>query len=205
MIHKIAALLRDEISGLNFVEIAAGLAKSHTIRLDTTPADAEAGVILDKTIPLAYNDLGITCEEGDLYALVPNTKKKSILWWEDNGTEPVSEDTYYYYCRSSLVLIAWFNLPLINQTYTDHSLLVANLIAAIPENLSNVDYLSQIQVIWNGEEISGAEVVAKYSFDEPENQFSTFPYSVAGINFVVDFAFGKNCVDPVVLNPATCP
>lgn len=205
MIYKIAELLRDQISGLNFVEIAAGLAKPHIVRNDTTPPDEEEGVVIDKIVPMAYNDLGIVCEEGDLYALYPNTKKMSITWWEDNGVDLIEETTYYYQCRASLALIAWFNLLLINQTYTDHSLLVANLIAAIPERLTNVDYLSQMRVAFEGEQVSGAEAVSKYTFDEAENQFATFPYSVVALNFSVDFAFGKNCVDAVVLNPSSCP
>jgi hypothetical protein len=68
-----------------------------------------------------------------------------------------------------------------------------------------VDYFSQIRVQFTGEVIEGAEVVSKYDFNEPENQFTTYPYSVTGINFDVDFAFGKNCVDAITLNPSSCP
>ena len=205
MIYKIAELLRDEISTLNFVEIAAGLAKPITVRVNNTDADADAPEMIDKVVPMAYNDLGLVCEEGDLYALYPNTKKMSIVWWEDLGIELTEEETYYYQARANLMCVGWWNLPLINQTYTDASLLVANIIAAVPTQLANVDYLSQIRVAWDGEEVSGAEVLSKYSFNEPENQFATYPYAVTGIRFSVDFAFGKNCVDAVVLNPSTCP
>lgn len=205
MIYKIAELLRDEISGLNFVEIAAGLAKPVPVRNNATPTDSEEPVMVDKIIPMAYNDLGLVCEEGDLYLLVPNTKKMSIVWWEDNGIELIEEQTYYYQVRANLTCVAWWNLRLINQSYTDASWLVANLIASIPARLDNIDYLSQIRVQWTGEEVAGAEVLSKYTLDEPENQFSTFPYAVTGLGFAVDFAFGKNCVDAVILNPATCP
>lgn len=205
MIYKIAELLRDQISSLNFVEVAAGLAKPITVRVNATEPDAEDPSMIDKIVPMAYNDLGIVCEEGDLYSLVPDTKKKSIVWWEDNGVELTNEDTYYYHSRANLMCVGWWNLPLIDQTMTDPSLLVANLIAAMPVSLTNVDYLSQMRVAFEGEEISGAEVLSKYSFDEPESQFATFPYAVTGIRFSVDFAFGKNCVDDVVLNPSSCP
>lgn len=206
MIYKIAELLRDQISSLNFVEVAAGLAKPYIVRVNTTPIDAEAPEMLDKIVPMAYNDLGIVCEtDGSLYELVPDTTKKSIVWWEDLGTEPLVEETYYYQCRSSLMCVGWWNLPLIDQTMIDPSLLVANIIAAVPESLTNVDYLSQIRVAFAGEEISGASVLDKYTFNDAEDQFATFPYAVTGIRFTVDFAFGKNCVDTVVLNPSSCP
>jgi len=94
---------------------------------------------------------------------------------------------------------------MINSAYTDADLLVANLIAEIPEQLTSVDYLTQIRVTFAGEEPRGASVVAAYNFDEAENQFSTFPYEYAGINYQVDFAFAKNCVDAVTINPSVCP
>lgn len=202
MIYKIAALLRDEISDLNFVEVAAGLAKPVTIRVDASDEDVS---MIDKVIPMAYNDLGIVCDEGDLYALVPDTSKMSIVWWEDNGIDLTNEDTYYYHAQANLICVGWWNLPLIDKSLTDPSLLVANLIAEVPEKLASVDYLSQIRVAFAGESVSGPEVLSKYNFDDPENQFATFPYAVTGINFAVNFAFGKNCVDSVVLNPASCP
>jgi len=205
MISKIAALLRDEISGLNFVEIAAGLAKPKIVRVNNTSADAEEPAMIDKVIPMAYNDLGIACEEGDLYSLVPNTKKKSIVWWEDNGIELVEEQTYYYQARASLICVGWWNLPLINDTLSDASLLVANIIAAMPKRLSNIDYLSQIRVSWSGNPVSGAEVLSKYTFDEAENQFATFPFAVSAIEFIVDFAFGINCVDCMPIIASSCP
>ena len=83
--------------------------------------------------------------------------------------------------------------------------MVANIIDEIPENLSNTDYLTQIQVIFDNEETNGAEVVSQYDFDEGENQFTTYPYVFTGINYVIKYAFAKNCADPVVLNPTPCP
>jgi hypothetical protein len=203
MIYKIAKLLRDEISDLNFVDVAAGLAKSVTVRVPEGEID-EASVI-DKQVPMAYNDLGLVCEDGELYPLTPDTTKKSIHWWEDNGTNLVSEDTYYYHSQAALVLVSWWNLPLINVDLTDPSDLVALLIAEIPVKLTNVDYLSQIRVAFNGEVPAGTDVLSKYDFNEPENQFGTHPYYVTGLNFLVDFAFGKNCVDAITINPSSCP
>jgi len=201
MIYKIADLLKDEISALNFVDIAVGLAKPTIVKTNTTTEEVE---MLPKIVPMAYNSLEDPCEPGDLLALVPDTTKLSIHFWEDQGIELLDEDTYYYHSQAALRLVSWWNLPLINSSYTDASLLVANLIATIPEELTSVDYLSQMQVIFNGEE-SGANVVAAYTFDEAENQFTTFPYQYTGLNYIVQFAFAKNCVDAVVLNPSVCP
>ena len=205
MIYKIANMLRDEIQALNFVEIAAGLATPHTVRVNATPSDSSEGVMEGRVIPMAYNDLGIACEEGDLYKLVPDTSKKSIVWWESNGIEPVREDTYYIYSRANLVCMCWWNLPLIDEYMSDPGLLVARLIATIPGRLPNVEYMSQIQVMFAGEEPPGSEILSRYGFDEPESQFATFPYFVTALNFTVEFAFGKNCTEAITLSPSECP
>ena len=199
MIYKIAELLRDEISSLNFIDVAAGLAKTTTYY---TKSGEEEGVI-EKIVPIAYNDLGITCETGTLYPLVPDTQYRTVCWWVDRGISNVGEDTYYYHSQALLRLLCWFNLPLINQSYTDAALLVANIIAAIPVGLTNVDYLSQIRVAFAGEETEG--VMDEYSFNATENQYFTHPYYISGLDFTVDFAFGKNCVDAVTLDPSLCP
>ena len=203
MIYKIANLLRDEIADLNFVDIAVGLAKPVTEKINTTVEEDVS--VLPKIVPVAINDLEDPCEPGDLLALVPNTTKMSIHFFEDQGVELVSEDTYYYHSQTILRLVSWWNLPLINSSYTDASLLVANLISTMPERLDNVDYLTQIRVSFAGEDPSGAGIVAAYNFDEAENQFTTYPYMYTGLNFLVDFAFAKNCGDAVVLNPSVCP
>ena len=148
MIYKIANLLRDEIKDLNFVDIAVGLAKPV---IDNTNVSGEEVEMLPKIIPVAINDLDDPCVPGDLLPLVPDTTKMRIHFWEDQGIELLSEDTYYYHSQAALRLVSWWNLPLINSAYTDASLLVANLIAEIPESLTTVDYLSQIQVMFNGE------------------------------------------------------
>jgi len=199
MIYKIADLLRDEIKDLNFVDIAVGLAKPTVVKV---PGPEEE--ITPIIVPMALNSLDDPCIPGDLLPLVPDTTKMSIHFWEDQGLELLNEGTYYYHSQASLRLVSWWNLPLINSAYTDPSLLVANLIAEIPESLTTIDYLSQIQVMFNGEE-TGANVVAAYNFDEPENQFTTYPYVYTALSYVVEFAFGKNCVDAVVLNPSACP
>ena len=203
MIYKIANLLRDEISDLNFVDIAVGLAKPKIVKTNTTVEEDVS--VLPKIVPMAINDLEDPCEPGTLLALVPDTTKMSIHFFEDQGLDLIDEDTYYYYSQAMLKLVSWWNLPLINSSYTDASLLVANLISTMPERLDNVDYLTQIRVSFNGEDPPGAGIVAAYNFDEAENQFATYPYEYTGINFLVDFAFAKNCVDAVVLNPSVCP
>ena len=202
MIYKIANLLRDEMSDLNFVDIAVGLAKPKVVKVPTPGEEVTMNPII---VPMALNDLDDPCEPGDILPLVPDTTKMSIHFWEDQGIEPLSEDTYYYHSQAVLRLVSWWNLPLINSSYTDASLLVANLIATIPEKLTSVDYLSQIQVMFNGEPETGASVIAAYNFDEPENQFTTYPYIYTALSYLVDFAFGKNCVDAVTLNPSVCP
>ena len=144
MIYKIANLLRDEISDLNFVDIAVGLAKPTIVKTNTTVEEDVS--VLPKIVPMAINDLEDPCEPGDLLTLVPDTTKMSIHFFEDQSLELIDEDTYYYHSQAVLKLVSWWNLPLINSSYTDASLLVANLISTMPERLDNVDYLTQIRV-----------------------------------------------------------
>ena len=84
MIYKIANLLKDEIADLNFVDIAVGLAKPKIEKINTTVEEDVS--VLPKIVPVAVNDLEDPCEPGDLLALVPDTTKMSIHFFEDQGT-----------------------------------------------------------------------------------------------------------------------
>lgn len=198
MIHKIANLLRDEIKDLNFVDIAVGIAKPTIVKVPVDDGTVE------KRIPVALRDVTEACDSHELYQLVPDSTKMSIHFWEDNGIDLTDENTYYYFSRASLRLVSWWNLPLISTALTDASLLVANLISNIPDKLDNSDFVTQIQVRFSGADPEGADIVSQYTFDEGENQFTTYPYVYTGLNYEIDFAFTKNCVDAVILNPSVC-
>jgi len=192
----IAELLRDEIDGLAFVERTAGLVRSLPVKVPS-----EDGVVI-KNIPVALNN-EVPCEPEEMMALVPDSDKKSIVFFEDGGVSIERRDSWYLHCRSSLTMVAWFNLPAINPDYSDATLLMAHLVATVPKYLDNQDYVTRIMTIPIGE-LTKDTVYSQYDLDLAENMYFAFPYDYAAFQFDVVFAIPKNCLDAVTIDPDLC-
>jgi len=196
MNQKIAELLRDSIDGLNFVERTAGLVRSLPIKIPD-----EEGMVT-KNVPVALNNED-PCEPEDMMALVPDSSKKSIIFFEDGGITITGTDTRYIHCQSTLTMVAWFNLPMINPAYTDATLLMATLISTIPKYIANSDFITRIMVTPIGE-MPKDSVYSQYDLDLAENMYFAYPYDYAAFQFNIVFSVAKSCLDKIVINPESC-
>ena len=140
MITQVAEVLRSQIADLPFIDQLGGLTKPLTL-----PVKIEGGTE-EKILPVEVNTLTDPCKQDGKVTYMPNTSKISVIWFEDQGTTTENEDTHYYYLETTLRMMCWFNLPLINADYTDGSLLVLSLLEAIPERIANTSNLFMISV-----------------------------------------------------------
>ncbi|HCC71260.1 MAG TPA: hypothetical protein DEQ09_08940 [Bacteroidales bacterium] len=193
---RIAELLRDQIDDLNFVERTAGLVRSLPMKIET-----EDGAVT-KNIPVALNN-ETPCEPEEMMALVPDSDKMSIIFFEDGGINITRRDSWYIHCESTLTMVAWFNLPMINPDYTDATLLMAHLVAAVPKYIDNDDFITRILVVPIGE-LDKETVYSQYDLDLAENMYFAFPYDYAAFQFNVIFAIPKNCLDKIIIDPDEC-
>jgi len=198
MNQKIAELLRLQIVGLNFVERTAGLVRSLPIKILV----ADGGTII-KNIPIALNT-EVPCEGNEpQFALVPDSSKKSIIFFEDGGVQILSTDTRYIHCQSSITMVAWFNLPMIDPAYNDATLLMATLISTIPKYIANTDFITRIMVMPAGF-LQKDTVYSQYDLDLAENMYFSHPYDYGAYQFDVMFSIPKACLDDVEINPQSC-
>lgn len=194
---KIAELLREKIEDLNFIERTAGLVRSLPIKVPT-----DDGGMITKNIPIYQNNED-TCDEEEMMALVPDSSKKSIVFFEDGGIDIESKDTRFIHCRSTINMVAWFNLPMINETYTDATLLMAKLISTIPKYITNEDFVTGIMVTPRSF-LPKDSVYAQYDLDLAENMYFAYPYDYSAFSFDIVFRLPMACLDAITLDPLTC-
>lgn len=200
MIVKVAEALKSQLednSDLPFVDKLGGLVKPLTF-YNKVEDGTEA-----KVMPVEVNALTRPCNTNDYNAFLPDTKYMSVIFFEDLGSEPKDEDTYYRYITSSLRIVCWYNLPKINADYTDGELLTMAILEAIPDRIANTSELFQIQTTFAGLTPNTEDVFDAYDLNEAEHQYRQYPYDTAGINFLVDYAIGRDCVS-VLMNPKVC-
>ena len=195
MIRKLADLIVDELSGLNFVNQIGGVVRPVEIN---KMVNNESDV---KIYPAITNP---TTKKHDLY--IPDSSKKSIIYFEDNGIVSIDNDTRYTVYEANLRMICWYNLPQINEDYLTGDLLTQTLIANIPHELPNTDYLTKIFVEFTGEAAKDKSLFASYDYDEAEWQYLNYPYDYAALDFVIEFSVPRNieCFEEVTINPKVC-
>ena len=196
MISKIADLMVDEISSLNFVERIGGVVKPITEQIK----DGED--MVDKIFPGVYRE-DTTCDQRRYQAMTPDTTVKSVIYFEGGEADVLDESRRYIDFAARLQLVCWCNLPKINQAYTDASLIMANIMKNMPKTLANTDYLTKMRIFYDGYE-KDEGIFDPYTYNEEEFQYLIFPFDWFVLNYNVFFSVAKDCPDDVVLDPSTC-
>lgn len=196
MIQRIAELIRDEIDDLEFVERTAGLVRPIPITVKT-----EEGIVT-KVMPIAVSD-GLDCEPQEMMYLIPDSAVMSIVFFEDGGTIIERTDSFYIHCVSTVRMIAWFNLRMINPEYQDATLLMAHLISAVPKYIDNDEFITGIK-IEPVNELPKETVYSNYDLNLEENMYFAFPYDYGAFEFEVVYRIPKACLDAVVIDPDVC-
>jgi len=181
---------------LNFIDRIGGIVRP--IEITTKAKDNTTEV---KIYPGITNQ---TTEKHDLY--MPDSSFKSVIYFEDGGIDLVIQDKRYINYTANLKLIAWYNLPKINEDYYTGDLLTQTIINNIPQSLANSDYLTKIYIEQIGEDVKSKDIFSGYNYNESEWQYLNYPFDYAAINMTIYFSVPRNvnCFDPIIINPKIC-
>ena len=196
MTDKIAQLILNEISALNWVDKTAGVVKP--LRVNT-----KGGV--EKVYPVYLNDATL-CDSSTYTDLVPDSSKMSIIYFEDGGSDVIESGCKYTDMESSLKLVCWLNLKRINVAYTDAINIKLNLINNIPSRIANTDWVTKISVMFESEDPKSADIFSEYTYDEAEHQYLIYPYDFFALNYKVKYSvpMDSECLTDIVINPGVC-
>ncbi|MFA5715146.1 MAG: hypothetical protein WC998_05375 [Candidatus Paceibacterota bacterium] len=196
MVNLIVNQIVQEITiDLPFVDKITGIVKTAKIQ------DGQNNV---KTLPIAYNLNPTTCDDSELLDYIPDSSKKSIIYFEDRGTQMQKMENNSIYFQSNFTLVCWFNYLKIDQTLTNTSQITGNLIKFLPEIMNNISPLIGVVLSINSEQPNDGAVFSKYSYLEEINQFITYPYGYVALDLSAEYHVRKECITDIVLNPSTC-
>lgn len=185
MNQAIAAIIKGHIEGLDFVDKIAGLVSTTYMTID--------GV--QKSFPIACCVTADDCKEGAYNDLCPDSKYKTIIYFEDGGVSFDKYESNWKYYTSNLRLVCWINVAKIlgdscnNGTIcTLSSKLIADIIRALPahpENHSPFDFVYS-EVI--NQVVRSNSIFANYTFNELQTQFLMYPYDYFALDITTHFA-----------------
>lgn len=198
----IADILKQEIEDLPFVDRITGLIRA----LVYTEKNAD-GVTIRKVLPLACDVSADDCARGKYQDLVPNSDKRSVLYFEEiGGVEDIGRHGRNYQFRSRLRLVGWLNLKKMGITSCSWSgQAVLQILTRLHQGYENSGNILKAQITSITEvEKSAAGIFGKYTYDEAVNQYLLYPYDYFALNISVEFEVNPDCIEDFVPGEPLC-
>lgn len=187
-----------ETSGLDWLDVVCGMVEE----LKVTNQSGDGSSV--KTIP-AYRLPGQTqcASHNDYIAAIPDTTKESLIYIEADPPSVITSTSRYDEFQLPLTIVCWVNLKIINQNYTDASLLTDELLSVIPDSLAAVSPYNTIRVDLTNVSRDLARV-NKYDYNEAENQMWIYPFDFFTIQLRVTYRRTRACAGSTSMNPTNC-
>jgi hypothetical protein len=202
MNKALCLVLRDKLVGLPFVDVLAAMAQ--TLTRDDVNQDTQLGYT--KREPVSTDCLGIECE-GREVSLIPNSNRKSIIYFEDYGISTTDVWHGHTGYNSSIRLVCWLNrLNLVGNKYQDvagrmMAAIIARLCTGNPQNVGMFIRLT-VQVARIPPQ--DPALFSRYTYFESDRQYLRPPFEFFAIDFNCKFYVPANCLQDIDWNVQGC-
>lgn len=205
MTTDFAEALRLEISTLPFIDRLAGLVRPVTFK-----DEVKAGTFARKVFPVACGVSAKDCvTDGKYQDLVPDSAKKSVIYFEENGgAKVIAKEKNNLKYQATIRLVGWLNLPKLGVDNCSWSAVaVLGIISKLPDqyfNLNNLYTRCLITGISEAEKLPS--IFSKYTYDETMTQYLLFPFDYFALDITIEFVVPRSCIEEIILaSPINCP
>jgi hypothetical protein len=203
MNQAIANIIKNHISGLDFVDKIAGLTSVLTFDIKGPEGTVQ------KSFPVACCVSPEECTKNGAYNdLMPNSEYRTVIYFEDGGiTFNRSESNWKYY-TSNLRLVCWINIAKIYGddckteqpcTYAAH--IIADIIRSLPEFPQNIPPFDRVYSEITNQLVRSPSIFSAYTYDEKHSQYLLSPYDYFALEISTQFAI---CLKGVAVYTAEC-
>lgn len=186
---------------LSLIDVYAGLVQTVTYKIPD-----ENGNLIVKRMPVSYDTtMAVECSNaGKERAVVPDSSKKGILYFEDNGgvlvNRQLSGGRAMY--TGNLVLVCWMNKKrTVGDTYAEISKAAYDQITEKLQGKINSQYFINLRAV-PVKFRQDAAIFGKYTYDETVLQYLRPPFEYLAIDLKVTFI--AKCGINLPMNPQEC-
>lgn len=201
----IANTFKDLIQPLPFVDVLAGLTR---VQKEIIPN--ESGQQLFQTYPVECSVTSTQISNGDYIDLGPDSSKKSILYFEDLGTQFKDKNVREMVFISRLRLVGWMNLDkFVGGGCSMSAQVVANIISVLtanqPFNIAAEINLTKVRVTQITELAKNSDIFLKYSYKEEMLQHLMYPFDYFALEIATEFTVPMACIPDIEMkDPQEC-
>lgn len=207
MNKELAHILKERLvrdGGLPFVELISGLAQRVTFKQNN-----DDGAAITKTMPVSYdNTTAERCTVTPERALIPDSSKKGLLYFEDMGSvfvDRMSGGAMKY--RSTLILVCWMNRArLVGDNYAEiTSYCVAGILKKLGvKSIKNEQPFIGMLVTPGRILPQDASVFSRYTYDEAVTQYLRPPFEFFGMELTIDYGIHPDCLSTIEFKEPIC-
>ena len=132
-----------------------------------------------KRFPVSCNTSLDECKQGRYSDLVPNSKLRSLFYFEDGGNTLQKRYAESFEFVARLKLVGWINLSMFKLQERQCTLsdrMVAQILKAMPDNYINTGIFTQMKIKFIGEDAKTPAIFSRYTYSEEQTQYLLFPY-----------------------------
>lgn len=205
MIQDIGEILKDLIAAesLPYVETLAGVVQEETVK----KRGKKVGEFVTKKFPI-YCPLTEPCDPNNIEPLIPDSKRKSLFYFERNGEIIFNgREKGYSSFTADLLLVGWLNPKALGQD--DCSItapIIAQMLRILDKGYFNaLGIYSKIIIRPLTLTTKDPKIFDKYKYGEQFYHLIEYPYDYFRIRVQVDFMVHDNCMpDFVPQDPIVC-
>ena len=189
MNNKIANIVVGFIEDLPWIEKLSGL--TQVARVSQSSGDSKVEKRFPISCAMNYDD---ACKLGTYDELSPDSKYKSVVFFEDDSfslDEKVGDKLYY---ESTIRLVAWLNLCKIEDSCGTSGDYVLSIIKALPAMAYNYGVMLGITIDVTSQLQRDVSIFSKYTFNEKQTQYLMYPYDFFALEIRTRFHVKSECI-----------
>lgn len=197
MTKALCNYLKEKLKYVSFIDVLAGLALTITEN-QTTGGDTPESVLTTITnrFPVSDDTNQDPSAFGPEINLIPNSGRKSIVYFEDFGVAAGTNRGRNQVYTASIRCVAWFNYELlgyVNEPKTGATLqatIINKLTTGNPENFGAFSRLmcSVVRI-----PPKDAALFGRYTYNEAQRQYLRPPFDFFGIDLSLKFEVSGEC------------
>ena len=162
----------------------------------------EAGNKVQKSYPVSCDVTADDCKSGLYNDLTPDSKYKTIIYFEDGGVSFNSRQGNFICYTSNLKLICWINIPKLydevcpdGEPCTASAGIIKKILCCLPEFPAYANPFSRFYPVVTSQEIRSNSIFSKYTYNELQTQYLMYPYDYFALNIQTTFCVCMDCTD----------
>lgn len=189
MNQTIAEIIKEKIEDLDFVDKIAGLVSATYLNIPV-----EGGGSVQKCFPIACTTTAEDCKCGLYNDLCPDSKYKTVIYFEDGGVRFTGREGRFICYTSSLKLVCWINVALYMAECCPSGIpctasadIIKKILCALPEHPEEIDPYRRVYPVVVSQEIRSNSIFAQYTYNEKQTQYLMYPYDYFALRIETQF------------------